>query len=54
MKKDLIQNKNTVLSDQQIASKHMVRNWILITIEIITTTIIKEIILVVTANNNLK
>ena len=27
-----IQNKNTILSDQQIASKHMIRNWILITI----------------------
>ena len=38
---DLKQNKNTILSDQQIASKHMMRNWILITVEVITATIIK-------------
>ena len=49
-----IQNKNTILSDQQIASKHMIRNWILITVEIITATIIEEIISIDTTNNNLK
>ena len=50
----LIQKKNTILLDQQIASKHMIKNWILITTKIITATIIEEIISVDTTKSNLK
>ena len=49
-----MQSKNTILSDQQIASKHIIRNWILILVEAITATIIEEIISIDTTNNNLK
>ena len=49
-----MQSKNTILSNQQIASKHIIRNWILNIVEVITATIIEEIISIDTANNNLK
>ena len=49
-----MQSKNTTLSDQQIASKHIIRNWILIIVEAITATIIEEVISIDTTNNHLK
>ena len=37
-----MQSKNAILSDRQIVSKHIIRNWILIPVEVITATIMQQ------------